>query len=194
MSLPKFKITFIGDQSTGKTSLITRFKHGSFDGQYQATIGVDFMSKTVFVGGTSVRLQLWDSAGQDRFTSLIPSYLRDSLAVVMVFDLSSRQSLSNLSTWLEYVRNSRGEDVQIFVVGNKSDLSNRLPTTEGAAFAEKIGATYFEVSAKSGDNVELLFKTMAEKLLELSVPSGTRPVQTVKLDAVPPSSQSNCSC
>ena len=122
MALPKFKITFIGDQSTGKTSLITRFKHGSFDGQYQATIGVDFMSKTVFVGGTSVRLQLWDSAGQERFHSLIPSYIRDSMAVVIVFDLTNKQSFNSVNVWLDYVKKSRGDDVQLFLVGNKSDL------------------------------------------------------------------------
>lgn len=192
MALLKFKITFIGDQATGKTSLITRFKHGSFDGDYQATIGVDFLSKTVFVGGTSVRLQLWDSAGQERFHSLIPSYVRDSMAVVIVFDLSNPQSFNSVTLWLEDVKKSRGEDVLLFLVGNKSDLASK--SAEAASLAHKLGMTYFEVSAKTGENVENLFKTLAEKLLETAAPPPSQRVPTVKLDHSAAAPSSSCSC
>ncbi|GAB0194812.1 ras-related protein Rab-6A-like [Grus japonensis] len=88
--LRKFKLVFLGEQSVGKTSLITRFMYDSFDNTYQATIGIDFLSKTMYLEDRTIRLQLWDTAGQERFCSLIPSYIRDSAVAVIVFDITSR--------------------------------------------------------------------------------------------------------
>ncbi|XP_051539704.1 ras-related protein Rab-6A-like isoform X1 [Myxocyprinus asiaticus] len=88
--LRKFKLVFLGEQSVGKTSLITRFMYDSFDNTYQATIGIDFLSKTMYLEDRTIRLQLWDTAGQERFRSLIPSYIRDSAAAVVVYDITSR--------------------------------------------------------------------------------------------------------
>ncbi|KAK6317030.1 hypothetical protein J4Q44_G00124300 [Coregonus suidteri] len=90
--LRKFKLVFLGEQSVGKTSLITRFMYDSFDNTYQATIGIDFLSKTMYLEDRTIRLQLWDTAGQERFRSLIPSYIRDSAAAVVVYDITSRYS------------------------------------------------------------------------------------------------------
>eukprot|EP00056_Hartaetosiga_gracilis_P010450 m.154362 g.154362 ORF g.154362 m.154362 type:complete len:115 (+) comp13314_c0_seq5:121-465(+) len=86
--LKKFKLVFLGEQSVGKTSLITRFMYDSFDNTYQATIGIDFLSKTMYLEDRTVRLQLWDTAGQERFRSLIPSYIRDSSVAVVVYDIT----------------------------------------------------------------------------------------------------------
>ncbi|KAM9227731.1 ras-related protein Rab-41 isoform 3-T3 [Leptosomus discolor] len=96
--LRKFKLVFLGEQSVGKTSLITRFMYDSFDNTYQATIGIDFLSKTMYLEDRTIRLQLWDTAGQERFCSLIPSYIRDSAVAVIVFDITS--SLA----WYQQVR------------------------------------------------------------------------------------------
>jgi GTPase SAR1 family protein len=85
----KFKLVFLGEQSVGKTSLITRFMYDNFDAQYAATIGIDFLSKTMYVDNRTIRLQLWDTAGQERFRSLIPSYIRDSSVAVVVYDITS---------------------------------------------------------------------------------------------------------
>ncbi|GBP49118.1 Ras-related protein Rab-6A [Eumeta japonica] len=87
--LRKFKLVFLGEQSVGKTSLITRFMYDSFDNTYQATIGIDFLSKTMYLEDRTVRLQLWDTAGQERFRSLIPSYIRDSTVAVVVYDITT---------------------------------------------------------------------------------------------------------
>ena len=83
----KFKLVFLGEQSVGKTSLISRFMYDTFDSTYQATIGIDFLSKTVCLEDRAIRLQLWDTAGQERFRSLIPSYIRDCAAAVIVLSL-----------------------------------------------------------------------------------------------------------
>src|SRR5947207_15195475 len=87
--LRKFKLVFLGEQSVGKTSLITRFMYDNFDAQYAATIGIDFLSKTMYLDDRTVRLQLWATAGQARFRSLIPSYIRDSSVAVVVYDVTS---------------------------------------------------------------------------------------------------------
>nr|KJB48800.1 hypothetical protein B456_008G090100 [Gossypium raimondii] len=87
--LAKYKLVFLGDQSIGKTSIITRFMYDKFDTTYQATIGIDFLSKTMYLEDRTVRLQLWDTAGQERFRSLIPSYIRDSSVAVIVYDVAT---------------------------------------------------------------------------------------------------------
>ena len=87
--LARFKLVFLGEQSVGKSSILTRFMYASFDATYQATIGIDFLSKTMYNEGRTVRLQLWDTAGQERFRSLIPSYIRDAAAAVIVYDITS---------------------------------------------------------------------------------------------------------
>ena len=86
----KYKLVFLGDQSVGKTSIVTRFMYDTFDSSYQATIGIDFLSKTMYLEDRTVRLQLWDTAGQERFRSLIPSYIRDSSVAVIVYDITSK--------------------------------------------------------------------------------------------------------
>uniref|UniRef100_A0A453BJA6 Uncharacterized protein n=1 Tax=Aegilops tauschii subsp. strangulata TaxID=200361 RepID=A0A453BJA6_AEGTS len=99
--------------------------YDKFDNTYQATIGIDFLSKTMYLEDRTVRLQLWDTAGQERFRSLIPSYIRDSSVAVIVFDVASRQSFLNTSKWIEEVRTERGSDVIIVLVGNKTDLVDK---------------------------------------------------------------------
>src|ERR1700738_4727654 len=123
--LRKFKLVVLGEQSVGKTSLITRFMYDNFDAQYAATIGIDFLSKTMYLDDRTVRLQLWDTAGQERFRTLIPSYIRDSAGTVVVYDISSKASFEACDRWIEDVRTERGEEVVIFLVGNKCDLTDR---------------------------------------------------------------------
>ena len=127
--LRKYKLVFIGDQSVGKTSIISRFQFDTFDDHYQTTIGIDFVSKTVPVDDGTVRLQLWDTAGQERFRSLIPSYIRDSHVAVVVFDITSRESFESTAKWIADVRAQRGSDVVIVLVGNKTDLADKRAVT-----------------------------------------------------------------
>ena len=123
MPRSKYKLVFLGDESVGKTSIITRFMYDHFDESYQATIGIDFLSKTMYLEDRVLRLQLWDTAGQERFRSLIPSYIRDSSVAIVVYDICSKTSFLNVSKWIEDVREERGDDVIIMLVGNKTDLS-----------------------------------------------------------------------
>ncbi|KAK3248039.1 Ras-related protein RABH1e [Cymbomonas tetramitiformis] len=164
--LAKYKLVFLGDQSVGKTSIITRFMYDKFDNNYQATIGIDFLSKTMYLEDRTVRLQLWDTAGQERFRSLIPSYIRDSSVAVVVYDVSNRQSFLNTGRWVEEVRTERGSDVIIMLVGNKTDLVDKRQVSieEGDAKAREFGVMFIETSAKAGFNIKALFRKIAAAL------------------------------
>merc|ERR1711937_238697 len=165
--LRKFKLVFLGEQSVGKTSLITRFMYDSFDNTYQATIGIDFLSKTMYLEDRTVRLQLWDTAGQERFRSLIPSYIRDSTVAVVVYDVTNQASFLNTAKWVEDVRAERGNDVVICLVGNKTDLGNdkrQVSTEEGEEKASNDDLLFMECSAKAGYNVKSLFRKLATSL------------------------------
>jgi len=165
--LAKYKLVFLGDQSVGKTSIITRFMYDNFDRHYQATIGIDFLSKTMYLEDRTVRLQLWDTAGQERFRSLIPSYIRDSSVAVVVYDVTNRASFLNTTKWVEDVRAERGNDVVICLVGNKTDLGNdkrQISTEEGEEKAVNEGLLFMECSAKAGYNVKSLFRKLATSL------------------------------
>ena len=164
--LKKFKLVFLGEQSVGKTSLITRFMYDSFDSTYQATIGIDFLSKTMYLEDRTVRLQLWDTAGQERFRSLIPSYIRDSSVAVVVYDITSQKSFQQTRKWVDDVRGERGNDVIIVLVGNKTDLSEKreVKAEDGEAEAKRLGCLFVETSAKVGHNVKVQIKRIAQAL------------------------------
>ncbi|EAL73487.1 hypothetical protein ACTFIW_003604 [Dictyostelium discoideum] len=165
-SLSKYKLVFLGDQSVGKTSIITRFMYDTFDITYQATIGIDFLSKTMYLEDRTVRLQLWDTAGQERFRSLIPSYIRDSSVAIVVYDITNKVSFTNTIKWIEDVRNERGNNVVIMLVGNKTDLADKRQVSieEGEAKAKEYDIMFTETSAKAGFNIKALFRKVASAL------------------------------
>ncbi|XP_058987354.1 ras-related protein Rab-6A-like [Musca domestica] len=165
-ALNKCKLVFLGEQSVGKTSLITRFMYDSFDNTYQATIGIDFLSKTLYLDDRTVRLQLWDTAGQERFRSLIPSYIRDSTAAIVVYDVTKPQTFQQTSKWIEEVRVERGTEVIIMLVGNKTDLAGKrqITTEDGENRAKELNVMFIETSAKTSYNVKKLFERVASAL------------------------------
>lgn len=164
--LAKYKLVFLGDQGVGKTCIINRFVYDSFDKNYQATIGIDFLSKTMYLEDRTVRLQLWDTAGQERFRSLIPSYIRDSSVAVVVYDTTNRTSYLNTGKWIDDIRQERGDDVVIMLVGNKTDLGDRrqVAAEEAEAKANDENILFIETSAKAGVNVKQLFRKLASAL------------------------------
>lgn len=196
--LKKFKLVFLGEQSVGKTSLITRFMYDSFDNTYQATIGIDFLSKTMYLDDRTVRLQLWDTAGQERFRSLIPSYIRDSSVAVVVYDITNRTSFMNTSKWVDDVRGERGNDVIIVLVGNKTDLNDKrqVTTEEGEKKAKDFKVMFIETSAKAGHNVKPLFKKIAQALpgMEGSMPDQNTEMINVDIRNNDNTQQEGCAC
>uniref|UniRef100_A0A669F6A4 RAB41, member RAS onco family n=9 Tax=Euacanthomorphacea TaxID=123369 RepID=A0A669F6A4_ORENI len=199
--LRKFKLVFLGEQSVGKTSLITRFMYDSFDNTYQATIGIDFLSKTMYLEDRTIRLQLWDTAGQERFRSLIPSYIRDSAAAVVVYDIANLNSFQQTSKWIDDVRTERGSDVIIMLVGNKTDLadkSRQITTEEGEQRAKELNVMFIETSAKTGYNVKQLFRRVAAALpgMDSTPEKSKEDMIDIKLEKQPEMTvtESSCSC
>jgi len=196
--LKKYKLVFLGEQSVGKTSLITRFMYDSFDNTYQATIGIDFLSKTMYLEDRTVRLQLWDTAGQERFRSLIPSYIRDSSVAVVVYDITSAKSFQNTRKWVDDVRGERANDVIIVLVGNKTDLGDKreVTTQQGEEEAKRCGALFIETSAKVGANVKALFRKIAQALpgIEGDAPKTQSEMIDVNINPTKPESNDSCSC
>uniref|UniRef100_A0A8D1FZZ8 Ras-related protein Rab-6B n=1 Tax=Sus scrofa TaxID=9823 RepID=A0A8D1FZZ8_PIG len=186
--LRKFKLVFLGEQSVGKTSLITRFMYDSFDNTYQATIGIDFLSKTMYLEDRTVRLQLWDTAGQERFRSLIPSYIRDSTVAVVVYDITNLNSFQQTSKWIDDVRTERGSDVIIMLI----------TIEEGEQRAKELSVMFIETSAKTGYNVKQLFRRVASALpgMENVQEKSKEGMIDIKLDKPqePPASEGGCSC
>ncbi|MBZ3873204.1 Ras-related protein Rab-6A [Sciurus carolinensis] len=188
------------NSTIGKTSLITRFMYDSFDNTYQATIGIDFLSKTMYLEDRTIRLQLWDTAGQERFRSLIPSYIRDSAAAVVVYDITNVNSFQQTTKWIDDVRTERGSDVIIMLVGNKTDLADKRQVSieEGERKAKELNVMFIETSAKAGYNVKQLFRRVAAALpgMESTQDRSREDMIDIKLEKPQeqPVSEGGCSC
>jgi small GTP-binding protein len=174
-----FKFILVGDSGVGKTAIIKRFCENWFSETIPQTIGLDFATRTVELSGSSVILQMWDPAGQEKFRSITRSYFRSSSAVFVVFDVTNRMSFCNIQGWMDdSTRLSPANAVHV-VVGNKSDLvtTRVVGPEEAKAFADEHSLQYFETSALSGDRVEDLFLNIAQllhdKVTEGKINAGT---------------------
>ena len=158
------KIIFTGDSGVGKTSIINSIMGQKFSEEYEPSIGVDFFSKTIRYKGRLMKLQIWDSAGQEKFRSLIPNYIRGSSLVFLIFDITKKESFEHLNEWITFITNI--EKTNIVIVGNKIDLKeNRVITKEEAEkYCNEKNYDYFEVSAKEGTNINNLLYTSIASL------------------------------
>ena len=155
ISVTRHKVIFVGDANTGKTSIINRIIDNPFNETYEVSIGIDFMSKNIRFRGQNIKIQIWDSAGQEKYKGLIPSYVRNSSIVFIVYDVSNRSSFDNVQNWLSFVKNI--EKTTMILCGNKIDLEREVETKEGQEIADKEGIKFFECSAKTNDNIKNMF-------------------------------------
>ena len=162
----KYKMIFIGDQSTGKSCILNRFANNQFDEHYQTTIGLDFQSKNILIKDQDVRLLLYDTAGQEKFRSLIPMYIRESHIVLFVYDITRKESFDSITKCFSDVLDIKSNEAVFVLIGNKIDLENERKVTfeEGKKFADEKNIIFGEVSAKTGDGFEKLFR---EHIFEL---------------------------
>ena len=165
------KILPVGDHGIGKTSLILRYVDDAFSDRYISTIGVDFRLKTITVDGFVVRLQIWDCSGAKRFHTTPNSYYRGTKGMVILYDITDKDSFDRLSYWLGDIQENAPEDVCKVVVGTKCDLEDERKVTreEGEKYAESVGALFFEVSAKTGENVDALFTALVKEILKKTI-------------------------
>lgn len=161
-----FKYIIIGDPSVGKSNMLMKYVHNKFTDDYQATIGVEFGAKNIEFDNQVFRIQIWDTAGQENFRSITRAYYKNSVCAIVVYDITNRTSFENVQNWIEDVRNQSPKTVFMVLVGNKTDLQDerKVSTDEGREFATQNRLMFMETSAKTGDNIEKLFKNSAQEI------------------------------
>ncbi|GFO04602.1 ras-related protein rab-1b [Plakobranchus ocellatus] len=161
------KVVVVGDMHAGKTCLLLRYCDDTFQTDYKSTIGVDFKMKDLERDDCLGKLQLWDTAGQDRFRTIVASFYRGAEGLVVVYDITDRSSFEKVTWWIEEARYYGNDSCIAMLVGNKTDLEmkRQVSTKEGEALAKQLGIKFFETSAKNTSNVKEMFDTMADTII-----------------------------
>ncbi|CAO3631128.1 unnamed protein product [Cunninghamella echinulata] len=158
-----FKLVLIGDSGVGKSNLLSRFTTNEFNLESKSTIGVEFATKNIEIEKHTIKAQIWDTSGQERYRAITGAYYRGAVGALLVYDITRQTSFQNVTHWLKELREHADPNIVIMLVGNKLDLSetNRAVTTEeGGALAEQEGFLFMETSALDATNVENAFATV----------------------------------
>lgn len=194
----------------GKSCLLLQFTDKRFRTDHDLTIGVEFGARLVNIGGKQIKLQIWDTAGQESFRSITRSYYRGATGALLVYDISRRDTFNHLARWLEEARQHANPKMVIMLIGNKSDLEKReVSFEEGEQFANENGLIFLETSAKTASNVEEAFLKTAQKIydniqsgaydlsndshgIKVGMPPGSTVSSNRRLEAAQPSTSSSC--
>ena len=167
---PHFKILVLGDPSVGKSCFLIRYTEDTFQDVYLSTIGMDCKYKDVILEeDKSIRLQIWDTAGQDRFRSITKNLYKGAAGIMLIYDITNRNTFDNVKKWVNSIKEEVTSKVVIILVGNKIDLEKKrqVQTDEGEQIAEEFDMPFFECSALTGENINSAFETLAKKLVEV---------------------------
>ena len=160
------KYIIVGNQAVGKTSIIYRFTENKFNPQCDATVNLEFSNKNIKVKDKIYRIRLWDAVGQESFQLISRGYYKHVVCALVVYDITKRESFNDVSNWMKECRNNGPSTISLVLVGNKIDLENERQVSheEGEEFAKKNNMLFFETSALSGKNIDLLFNDSVEAI------------------------------
>ena len=162
-----FKLLIVGESGVGKTCILLRFADNSFEENFLSTIGVDFKVKEINVDEKRIKLQIWDSAGQERFKNITMSYYRNCSGIIIVYDVTNHTSFEKVGDWIQEVRRYV-PSVPLMIIGNKCDMEDKrqVSTEEGRELADKHGLIFLETSAKNNTNIENTFTDLSRLLMK----------------------------
>ena len=162
----QLEILLLGDTNVGKTSLLLNYTDNYFVGSHISTVGIDYKFKTVKINDINIKLQIWDTSGQERFRSLAKNYLKNANGIIFVYDITNKKSFDGVKVWMSEAE-SHGNYKQI-IIGNKCDLEGKREVKKEMVdkFASKKKIEVFETSAKTSTNVAKAFETLAKLLVE----------------------------
>lgn len=171
-----FKVILIGDWGVGKSNIILRITQDAFDPESRTTIGVEFSQKVLEFNKKKTIVQIWDTAGQDRYKAITSAYYRAAVAAILVYDVTKRTSFENLNSWASEIQMNTTQDVKVMLLGNKIDLAEdrQVSKEEAQEFAKQRGFLFQEVSALSGEGihesflkmVKTVYKSIAHPMME----------------------------
>lgn len=166
MAVHELKLCLIGDSGVGKSSIVQRFVHDTFNVDAESTIGASFTTKSVFVDDNTYKFQIWDTAGQERYRALAPMYYRGAGAAIIVYDVTQESSFQSVKGWVKELNMHGPRHIVLAIAGNKCDMDARreVQTKEAVAYSESINAIFVETSAKTAVNINSLFREICKRV------------------------------
>jgi len=182
-----FRYIIVGDMGVGKSCLLLQFTENKFRQKHELTIGVEFGGKMIDINNKKIKIQIWDTAGQEAFQAITRSYYKGAIGALLVYDITRKDTFSHITKWLEVVKSYSDKKICIILIGNKIDLGNKRQVSKenGENFAKKNGILFLETSAKTAERVNDAFITSAQVILEgikLTGIDPTFPSQNIKID------------
>jgi len=181
-----FRYIIVGDMAVGKSCLLLQFTDHKFRHQHELTIGVEFGGKTIEVKNKNIKIQIWDTAGQEAFQAITRTYYKGAIGALLVYDITKHDTFDHINKWINEVKNNGSKDIVCMLIGNKKDLEEerQVKYEEGKEIADKNNMLFLETSAKTSENVQECFYLSAEKILDQISKTGidpTLPSKNVKI-------------
>ena len=168
-NLTTCKVIFIGESAVGKTNIISKFRYNTYEESYLTTIGLDFHVKTLNIRGKQIKLNIWDTAGHAKFRQILDQYYKIANVICFCYDITNKNSISNIETWINSAREYVNNDVIFYAVGNKTDQTyyREIDTDEIKQYCDENNIIHIEVSALESTNISNLFYDIAFRYSQL---------------------------